>query len=174
MGYAPQQYPPAPYPQQQAYGPAQGGHPNLVHTLSVGSTTPSAASGSNLRTSGVDFVPMAMPQPGQYPQQHYVQQMPQPRYDNGPYSQTGSSSGANAQNNSPLQVRNPESEVSAQGPSGTYGTPGLSVVGPSSSTAQMDGKGRPLSTLGEKAAFVHLDGGAYQAPSTPAPPAYME
>ena len=172
IGYA-QQYPPAlaTYPQQQAYGPAQVGHPNLVHSLSVGSTTASAysASSSNPRTSGVDFVPMAMAQPGQYPQQQYVQ-MPHPRYDNGPYSQPSSTS-ANAQDNALLQVRNPEPEMSAQNSSGT---PGLSVVGSSSSAAQSDGKGRPLNTMGEKAAFVHLDGGAYQVPSTPAPPAYME
>lgn len=37
-----------------------------------------------------------------------------------------------------------------------------------------DGKGRPVNARGEKAALVHLDGGAFAQPPAPAPPAYME
>jgi len=142
------------------------------------------------------------PQQQYYPQQPY-QHGPQTGYEDR-FQRTGSP--VSIQEQRILQVTNADPSSMdygydaslVAGPSAMIG--GAATAGPStlgtiaavssssatsspapSQAAQVDGKGRPLNTAGDKAAVVHLDGGAYQEPapgttqppSGPAPPAYQ-
>ncbi|PPQ99214.1 hypothetical protein CVT24_009233 [Panaeolus cyanescens] len=132
------------------------------------------------------------PQFNSYPQQQQQQQ----HYDPYAQSHTGSSS-ASPEPQRPLQVINADpytsggsfaayetaGSSSGAGASGSGSGSGLGAAGASSSAAAaaaVDGKGRPINTLGEKAPLVHLDGGMYQEPAPgqlpagAAPPAYGE
>lgn len=184
MGYPPTQfvsYPPAlanyALQQQQGFGTGQAPQ-DLSHNNSIGSTgtmPSSSGSGANL------LVPMGsvMRRQSQYSQQPY-QQVQQQQYED-PFARSGSP--VSIQDNRVLQVMNAEPNRYSEGSSsgaGAFSTPGLFVVGSSSGVESIDGKGRPMDIRGEKAALVHLDGGAYQdplpseRPGTPAPPAYAE
>ena len=136
--------------------------------------TMTTSSGIGSSTGPGDVMPSLMVQPGQV-YTHHQQSFGQQSYGD---SLTGSQSvgSAGPPESQVLQVRNPGSDSFVQDSSTTVGTPGV-VVGPPPSTSSpppIDGKGRPLDTRGEKTAMVHLDGGAYGASSTPAPPAYRE
>lgn len=173
MGYPPQQFNSYPsalaaYAQQQGIvQPQIQLQQNLGHNGSVGSSSTSAG-GSN---SGSNFVPVGavLRRPTSISQQ---QLMHSQRYDD-PFARTGSP--VAYQDRQLFHVMNPEPNAFVEGSSSrTFGTPGLSMSGPSTSTDR-DGKGRPLNIGGEKAPLVHLDGRAYEEqPRTPAPPAYME
>jgi len=166
-----------PYPQQQPYPQPYGPPPmqnqtqrSLSHHLSVGSTMSMSTSGGIGGSSGpsMDAMPSLVIQPGQiYPQhqQPFVQQS----YGE---SLSGSQSvgSAGPPETQVLQIRNPGPDTIAQDSSAGLVAPPPSTSSPS----PIDGKGRPLDMGGEKAAMVHLDGGAYGESSTPAPPAYME
>ncbi|KAF9532843.1 hypothetical protein CPB83DRAFT_890511 [Crepidotus variabilis] len=197
---APQQtmgYPPQPQPSNfNSYPPALANYaqhqqqpqlmpkPNLGHNPSVASSATSASlyssasyaapstytgssagpssgpSGSNM----AGFVPMgaaaaglSRPGPSQSPPQPQQTQ----QYED-PFARASSPVIAQQQRTQ-LAVRNTSPEP-AEGSSSGVGRVRVT-----------DGKGRPLNTRGEKAALVHLDGGAFQGRTqTPAPPAYME
>ncbi len=192
--YHPQQfnaYPPAlaTYAQQQQQQQQQQGfglptgHGQPIFFQNAGNSTLSPPSGnlpgntagasgsSNLPQMGVAAAMPIMIQ-GQFPQQQYwqAQQQQQQRYED-TFARTATSGSTTQENpNQVLQVVNADTGTFAEGSS----TPGLTIVGSSPLGSQMDGKGRQLNLIGEKVPLVHLDGGAYQEASTPAPPAYME
>lgn len=108
-----------------------------------------------------------------------------------PFNRTGSP--VSVQENRILHIANADPGFGSPDNSFSYGNnaeasssaaagpgPSSAAAGSSSAATQVDGKGRPLNTSGEKAPLVHLDGGAYQAPEPgttnpppgPAPPAY--
>lgn len=173
-------YPPAlaTYAQQQQgfLSPAGHGQPNLYKTAHNSPLSPpSNMPGNTAGTSGSSNFPQmgmaaAMPVQGQYPQQPFwqAQQQQAQRYED-PFARTVTSGSSTQESpNRSFQVMNADTSTSVDGPS----IPGLTIMGPSGS--QTDGKGRQMNLQGEKAALVHLDGGAYQDTDTPAPPAYME
>ena len=186
--YHPQQfnaYPPAlatyAQQQQQGFGAPPTGHGQPVFFQNAGNPTlspPSGIPGNTAGASGSSNLPQmagaaAMPimMQGQFPQQQYwqTQQPQQQRYED-TFARTATSGSSTQENpNQVLQVVNADTGTFAEGSS----TPGLTIVGSSPSGSQ-DGKGRQLYLRGEKVPLVHLDGGAYQEASTPAPPAYME
>jgi hypothetical protein len=189
VGYTPMAYPAglALYAQQHGFVPPdeqrqqqqqQQQQQNFGHNrnASVGShTTMSSIPGPG--SVGVNYPPLGaagIPRPGQYPQQQYMQNMPQ-RYED-PFSRIGSPESIPEDSiASQMQTTDQGTEISSTS-SRPFSTPGLRLVG-GSSMSSLDGKGRPLRN--PKAPMVHLDGGEYveAPPGQPGggvsqPPAY--
>ncbi|KAF8163673.1 hypothetical protein B0H34DRAFT_672623 [Crassisporium funariophilum] len=184
-------------------GYAGGPGTTLSHNMSTTSTAPSTYSNPSWVGTSYNTAPGLVPvmatgialNSQQHQQQH--QQRPghqrQPssqgqqrqQYED-PFARTGSPVSVqeqrilqvtNAEPSSPYQ---PYAEASSSSSAGAGPSAGSSsgAQAAASPTYPTDGKGRPLNTLGEKAAMVHLDGGLYQqpppgaAPAGAAPPAY--
>lgn len=159
MGYVPQQYLSnpsglAPYPQQHPYGPPSQGQGPLSHSLSVATSTSSGPS--------MDFVSSRTTQPDQ------AYSHPQSQPVLGQQSYEGTLSASQSVGSGLLQVRNSGPDTVAQD------SPSIGPLVASSGPTPINGKGTFFNTQGQKAAIVHLDGGAYGGSSDPAPPAYRE
>ena len=172
------------------------GPSTLSHNGSAGSYT-SSAWGAPSSSSGAQHIgiPPLVPMPvssahrQSVPPAHQQQQQQQQAYAqyDDPFARSGSP--VSVQEQRILQVTNadpatplyPPAGPSRQSYFGGQHDVGSSSAGPSAAAASaappVDGKGRPLNLLGEKAPLVHLDGGLYQEPEpdapAPGPPAYQ-